>query len=319
MPASTFAEATADHAPSARSPARGILPVGLPPRANLAHRPTGHALPNDKSRMPTTSNHHSGDERQLCRATWLMLLWLTCAPTAHAFLNPTVGRWASRDPIGEVGGENIYASVYNAPVDSVDPVGLATCSSNYKWIVHSPLLDRDLLSFQVITINTTLRVGTNSTSVPRSMLLSASSSRYGLTITEPSLVAGDCCCAVAGAFKPTFELAVHSQIYVLDRRSRAWGASRISSGDPNVDRYWHYSPQLYRRQLVLSHERRHQAHGRTNFEAWKSALQAAESSSYASQTACLQAVSQALRQTWREFNMNEQAAVDALHSGGTSP
>lgn len=38
--------------------------------------------------------------------------------------DPTVGRWLSRDPIGERGGENLYAYVSGDPLDYVDPLGL---------------------------------------------------------------------------------------------------------------------------------------------------------------------------------------------------
>jgi len=38
--------------------------------------------------------------------------------------NASVGRWLSRDPIGEDGGINLYAYVGNRPVNGVDPLGL---------------------------------------------------------------------------------------------------------------------------------------------------------------------------------------------------
>jgi len=46
------------------------------------------------------------------------------AATAHAYFDPTIGRWASRDPIGERGGENLYAFVGNEPIASFDKLGL---------------------------------------------------------------------------------------------------------------------------------------------------------------------------------------------------
>ncbi|MDA8383507.1 MAG: RHS repeat protein [Betaproteobacteria bacterium] len=44
--------------------------------------------------------------------------------TQYREYDPSVGRWLSRDPIGEAGGENIYAYVNGSPVNQVDPSGL---------------------------------------------------------------------------------------------------------------------------------------------------------------------------------------------------
>jgi RHS repeat-associated protein len=45
-------------------------------------------------------------------------------------LRPDLGRWLSRDPIGEGGTEvNLYAYVSNDPINSVDPDGLTKCLS----------------------------------------------------------------------------------------------------------------------------------------------------------------------------------------------
>ena len=38
---------------------------------------------------------------------------------------PSIGRWTTRDPLGEAGGLNLYAFVSNNPVNWVDPWGLA--------------------------------------------------------------------------------------------------------------------------------------------------------------------------------------------------
>jgi hypothetical protein len=40
---------------------------------------------------------------------------------------PWLGRWPSRDPIGEVGGINLYRMSDNNSVNSVDLVGLVCC------------------------------------------------------------------------------------------------------------------------------------------------------------------------------------------------
>ena len=42
----------------------------------------------------------------------------------HRYYHPGVGRWPSRDPIGEDGGLNLYGYVRNSPVNWTDPLGL---------------------------------------------------------------------------------------------------------------------------------------------------------------------------------------------------
>ncbi|MBI4658080.1 MAG: RHS repeat-associated core domain-containing protein [Verrucomicrobia bacterium] len=44
----------------------------------------------------------------------------------YRYYNPSTGRFLNRDPLGEQGGPNLYAFVANDPVDSFDPLGLAT-------------------------------------------------------------------------------------------------------------------------------------------------------------------------------------------------
>ncbi|NBR88170.1 MAG: RHS repeat-associated core domain-containing protein [Verrucomicrobia bacterium] len=231
----------------------------------------------------------------------------------YRYLHPNLGRWINRDPIEETGGSNLYAFVSNGTLTSTDPAGLDACKSDYQWIVLPVMNDRDLQSTQTITITTTVKIGTNSTNVP---VRKQFSGLWGMTITEPSLIAGDCCCPSKGVYKPTFNLNVYSQIYLLDKRSSAWGAKRMNSGDPDVDEYWVKSPQFYRRQLVLNHEKKHQASGKKNYEKWKSDLQMHENDSYSSMEECLNAVNQTITQTTANFYAAESADSSALHNGG---
>jgi hypothetical protein len=55
-----------------------------------------------------------------------LLIGLCCLwnLSVAAFYNPEQGRWVTRDPLGEVGGMNLYAFVGNNPVNWVDPFGL---------------------------------------------------------------------------------------------------------------------------------------------------------------------------------------------------
>ena len=43
---------------------------------------------------------------------------------------PHLGRWMSRDPLGEAGGLNLYAYVANNPVNWVEPWGLLPAATN---------------------------------------------------------------------------------------------------------------------------------------------------------------------------------------------
>ena len=41
----------------------------------------------------------------------------------YRYLIPRLGRWLNRDPIGEMGGINLYAAMGSDPVDRIDPLG----------------------------------------------------------------------------------------------------------------------------------------------------------------------------------------------------
>ncbi len=49
------------------------------------------------------------------------------------FLDPTLGRWLSRDPMGEAGGISLYGYVNNNPTNAIDPLGLDTYIVN-RWL-----------------------------------------------------------------------------------------------------------------------------------------------------------------------------------------
>jgi RHS repeat-associated protein len=55
----------------------------------------------------------------------------------HRYYHPGVGRWLSRDPIGELGGLNLYGYVGNRPMSSVDPMGLSACSDFANGAVNA--------------------------------------------------------------------------------------------------------------------------------------------------------------------------------------
>ena len=59
------------------------------------------------------------------------VIMILCAQTGWAYYNPSSGRWLSRDPIEEEGGENLYSLVGNSPVDYYDELGLA--ENSWRW------------------------------------------------------------------------------------------------------------------------------------------------------------------------------------------
>lgn len=50
----------------------------------------------------------------------------------YRFYDPVTGRWPSRDPIGEEGGENLYEFINNSSLDYFDYLGLA----KHHWLIQ---------------------------------------------------------------------------------------------------------------------------------------------------------------------------------------
>lgn len=63
----------------------------------------------------------------------IFTLAIALFPTlANAYYDPVQGRWCTRDPIGENGGENLYAFVGNHAVKGVDSVGLLEVTTDLQ-------------------------------------------------------------------------------------------------------------------------------------------------------------------------------------------
>ena len=62
---------------------------------------------------------------------------------------PAIGRWMTRDPLGEAGGLNLYAFVGNNPVNWVDPWGLYRSPEwARRWLPWVPAWDLALTNFE---------------------------------------------------------------------------------------------------------------------------------------------------------------------------
>jgi len=56
----------------------------------------------------------------------------------YRFYAPRLGRWMTRDPLGEKGGLNLYGFVGNGPMNIIDPYGLIYSITPEEWYSMSP-------------------------------------------------------------------------------------------------------------------------------------------------------------------------------------
>ena len=59
--------------------------------------------------------------------------------SGYRYYSPEIGRWGSRDPIGEEGGSNLYSFVFNSPNNFIDPKGADSWPDKYDqdvWIMN---------------------------------------------------------------------------------------------------------------------------------------------------------------------------------------
>ena len=74
----------------------------------------------------------------MTKFTFTLLILCVFASTSHSSHDPTIGRWANRDPIEEGGGPNSYRMVSNDPMLQFDIFGLCGCSCNDINIQFNP-------------------------------------------------------------------------------------------------------------------------------------------------------------------------------------
>jgi len=76
-----------------------------------------------------------------------LMLGVFLGQQAKAFYDPSVGRWLSRDSIGERGGKNLYDFVQNCPIGAIDGLGLVTGSFNVQF--STPQFGEGLVGWSV--------------------------------------------------------------------------------------------------------------------------------------------------------------------------
>jgi RHS repeat-associated protein len=110
---------TRDHLRSVRemSDAAGLL------RARYAYDPFGH-----RTRIAGGADSDFGFAGYSVHAPSGLHLAL------YRAYDDGLGRWLNRDPIGEAGGLNLYAYVFNNPVNLRDPLGLRVPNSFSEWV-----------------------------------------------------------------------------------------------------------------------------------------------------------------------------------------
>jgi RHS repeat-associated protein len=237
-----------------------------------------------------------------------------------------IGRWLSRDPIGERGGLHLYGFVANYPIGFVDPVGFSIWDWGiwpWNWFsrcVHDYEFDDRGWSYGDTWTPGTVGgdvviVGPDGT-VRKSLPLVPYRWEYGLTKTAIEQVGYNCCCKDnAGAYSPTFLLKVSTETWILNRDAYPWGNNDARFRDPRVDDYWRSSWQWWRRRMVRRHERRHRQHAEDNYVELRDALKSEENSLYGSKSACLDAAILALQRSLGEFQRHELRDRERVERG----
>jgi RHS repeat-associated protein len=129
---------------------RAAATTMTPRRAKLSRRPNAHARQNS---YPPSKNRvwdFFGETQSRTSVSWSQVVephW-EIAPDAtttaldaeytalyyygYRFYDPEMGRWVSRDPIGETGGVNLYGFVGNLPSNRSDVLGLVNVDVTFN-------------------------------------------------------------------------------------------------------------------------------------------------------------------------------------------
>jgi len=170
----------------------------------------------------------------------------------YRYLSPELGRWINRDPIGEIGGINLYAFVLNDPVSIIDPVGLV----NTKWKNVEVKYDRNWGG--------------------------STHAEWSTPVCSPSRVWFS-----GGCYALRCRFVVQPVIRLADQGSRFWTTTNFAPVDPSIRQAWIANPTFEKRApLILFHEQKHVADLRVWYTQTVAMLEREESQVCANKSEC---------------------------------
>ena len=126
----------ADPGPAARRGSRSRVPYSISgPAVRVSEIPACHSSLYRLDRCRINQPPMNILRRILLAVTSFFVL----AQTTQAHYDPNIGRWISRDPIGEEGGPNMYAFVDNRPTGAIDRFGLQPITAPPPTTVPMPV------------------------------------------------------------------------------------------------------------------------------------------------------------------------------------
>lgn len=90
--------------------------------------------------------------KQLAALMLIVCLFLSVAQSASAFYQPSTGCWPNRDPIGEIGGINLYQFCLNNSVNRIDIHGLQSNVISIPAMIESGWTAKDIAEVAGITV-----------------------------------------------------------------------------------------------------------------------------------------------------------------------
>ena len=238
--------------------------------------------------------------------------------SGRRFYSPELGRWLNRDPIGEVGGENVYGFVANQPSGGIDLLGylfglFGGCKSTYAF--------KDLEDEYVPFVFELEIKGEK-----QQVILD----RFGITKTDTVATESFCCCS-REKWRPYFNLRVETKSYILTKDHVHWMAKSRNLDkvplvdDPLVQKVFEGTESMVdgartvnrrpRYKAVRNHEKQHRIHARLNFGRLEKTLGDFKATSFDSREACEDAASKKLKEALDQFKNDQDDWAAKVEKG----